>query len=104
MIVDGLRYISGQRTGVADASRASISGDTEAQTVQILHESGFLVIVGHDAGPRSDRGFYPRRSRQSSLNGMFREQPGGDHHRWIRGIRAARDGGNHHRSVIEILA
>ncbi len=47
-LVDGLRYLGGQRAGVADAGGTSIADDVELQLFEIGHQAGFLQVVAHN--------------------------------------------------------
>ena len=40
--------------------------------------------------------------RQAALDRLLGEQPGGEHHRRVRGVGAARDGGDHDVPVVEL--
>ena len=49
MLVDALRNIGRQRTGVTDARGAAITHHVEAQLFKVRQQSGFGVVVGDDA-------------------------------------------------------
>ena len=49
-----------QRSGVADAGRAAIADEVEAERVEILLQAGLVEIVGDDLRARRERGFHPR--------------------------------------------
>ena len=50
----------GQRTGVADARRAAVADELEAELVEILLHAGLTQIVGHDLRARRERRLHPR--------------------------------------------
>src|SRR6185312_17377701 len=104
VLVNGLGNVRGQGAGVADASGASVTDNLKTKFVEVLHEVGLLVVMGHDARTRSNRSLHPRRGGETALDGFLCQQTSGDHHRWIRCVGATGDCRNHHRTMIEILA
>ena len=47
MLVDSRTHFRNQGSGVADARRAAIPHDVEAELLQIRQQSGAFVVVGH---------------------------------------------------------
>ena len=54
--------------------------------------------------PGREARLHPRPPRQARLDGLAGQQPGAEHDRRVRRVRAARDRGDHHRAVVEALA
>ena len=48
---DGFLDRPGQRTGVADAGRAAVADEIEAQRVEIALQAGLVEVIGDDARP-----------------------------------------------------
>ena len=69
---------------------------------QRRHEPGLLVVVGDDERTRRERRLHPRRRREPARHGVPREEPGRDHHRRVRRVRARRDRRDHDRAVGEV--
>ena len=80
---NGLRNFVWQRTGVADASRASVAHNMKLQLLQIRHQLSLLQIVAHHFRSRRQRGLHPRRHGHSFLDRFLRQQTSGHHHRGI---------------------
>ena len=59
-------------------------------------------IIGDDLRAGRQRGFDPRLNRQATLTCLLRDQSSGDHHRWVRGVGAARDRSNHDVTVLQL--
>src|SRR5208282_5790852 len=94
--------VGGQRATVADAGGAAVADDVEAQLVEIGQQASLLVVVGDHARARRERGLDPRRNGEAFFDGFLRKQAGGDHHRWVRRVRATGDGGNNDGAMIEV--
>ena len=92
----------GQRAGVADAGRAAVADEVEAQRVECLREAGALQVLGDHPRAGREAGLDPRLRLQAALDGLARQQPGGDHHGGVRGVGARRDRGDHHGAVIDL--
>ncbi len=45
-VVDGLAHLGDERAGVADAGRAAVADEVEAELVEVRREAGPLVVVG----------------------------------------------------------
>src|ERR1035438_6295836 len=91
VFVDGFGDAGEQRSGVADARRAPVSGEIEAQGVEGLHEVGALEVIHHDATARGERCLHPRLRAQPELDGSLGDESGRDQHGGVGGIRARRD-------------
>ena len=90
-----------QRSGVADAGRAPVADQVEPELVEVFVQARPLQVLGHDLGARRQRGLDPRLDRQPALDGVAGEDPGAEHHRRVRGVRAARDRRDHDMAVVE---
>src|SRR3546814_8620674 len=71
----------GQRAGVADAGGAAVADHVEAELLQVVHQPGFLEVVGDHQRARPERGLDPRRGLQALGRRVAREQAGAEHHR-----------------------
>ena len=94
----GLLDVRVERAGVADARRAAVADEVEAELVEIGREAGLLEVIRDDARTGRERRLHGRVHLQTFFHGLLREQTGGDHHARIAGVRAARDGGDQHRA------
>ena len=92
---------SRQRAGVADARRAAVADEVEAERLQRLGQAGAVVVLGDDLRAGRQRGLHPRLRAQPARDRVAREQPGAEHHRRVRGVRAARDRRDHDVAVVE---
>ena len=99
LIGDRFGDVGRQRPRVADAGRAAVADDVEAERVERVLQIRLREVVGHDFGTRRERGLDPRLRLQSALDRIAREQSRADHHGRIRRIGAARDRGDHDRAV-----
>ncbi len=99
---DRLRDLVGQRARVADAGRAAVADGLEAELVEVAVEARALVVLGDDLRAGRERRLHPRPPRQPALDRLLREQPGGDHHLRVRGVRARGDRGDHDGAVVEL--
>ncbi len=93
-----------ERARVPDAGRAPVADRLEAELVEVTRQSRFLVVLGDDPRARCEAGLHPRLSLEAALDSVSGDQSGGDHHRGVRGIRAARDRGDDHGPVVELEA
>src|ERR1035441_1115924 len=103
VIFYGLRDIGWQRSGVANAGRASVAHNIEAQLVEIWRESCFIEIFRDHARTWSQRTLHPGWNVQIPLDGLLRQQPCRQHDRWIGSVRATGYRGNHDRAMVKIL-
>ena len=100
---DGVADAFEQRAGVADARRAAVADEVEAERLQWLHEAGPLEVVDHDARPRRERGLDPGLRAQAPLDRLLGHQPGGDEHLGVRRVGTARDRRNDHITVGDLV-
>ena len=103
LILDDLRHRLGQRPAVADARRAAVPDDVEAELGEVLEQARGLVVLGDDERTRREAGLDPRLGLEAALDGVSREQAGANHHARIRRVGAARDRGHDHGAVGESL-
>ena len=57
---DDVGDLLGQRAAVADAGRAAVADEVEAELVQVLGQPGPVEVLGHDLRARRERGLDPR--------------------------------------------
>ena len=101
-LVDRGADLGDERTGVADARRAAVAHEVEAELLQVGRQAGLRVVVGDDLGARREGGLDPGLARQALLDGILGEQGGTDHHRRVGGVRARRDGRDRDRAVVDL--
>src|SRR5690606_40244836 len=70
-----------QRAGVADAGRAAVADEVEAELVQVRRQTGALVVVRDDLRAGRQRRLDPRLAGQALLDGLLRQQRRADHDR-----------------------
>ena len=87
--------------GIADAGRATVADDVEAELVEICLQPGLVEIIGDDARARRERSFHGRIDAQSALDRFLREQTGGEHHARVARVRATRDRRDQHAAVTD---
>ena len=90
--------------GVADARRAAVGGDGEAELLEIGQEPGLGQVVGDHARARRERGLDVRLDREAVLDGLLREQARGEQHARVRRVGARRDRGDQHVAVADATA
>ena len=71
---DGVLDRRGQRAGIADAGRAAVADEVEAELVEIRLQAGLVQIIGDDARAGRERGLDQRIDLQAALDGLLREQ------------------------------
>ena len=98
-----LDFITGQWAAVADAGRAPVTDEVEAQLLEVGHQPGRLQVVGDHPRARRQAGLDRRRHFQPALDGPLGQQAGGHHHRRIRGVGTAGDGRDDDRAVADPL-
>ena len=101
VVVDGLRDLLGQRSGVADAGGAAVADQEEAQLLQIRPQPGLVVVVADHLRARRHRRLDPRLGRQPLFDGVAGQQRRAEHHRRVGRVGARRDRGDRHRAVVE---
>ena len=67
---DDLGDLLRQRPAVADAGRAAVADEVEAELVQVLGQPGAVQVLGDDLRARGQRGLDPRLDRQPLLDGV----------------------------------
>ena len=100
-LVDRRGDLVRQRAGVADARRAAVADEVEAERLEVLGEAGALVVLGDDLRARRQRRLDPRRARQALGDRVARQQAGGEHDRRVGGVGAGGDRGDHDVAVVE---
>ena len=99
---DDVGDLLGQGTAVADAGRAAVADEVEAQLVEVFGQPGPFQVLGDHLGAGSQRGLDPRLDLQPLLDGVAGQQPGAEHHRRVGGVGAAGDRGDHDVAVVEL--
>ncbi|KFB73618.1 MAG: hypothetical protein AW09_001112 [Candidatus Accumulibacter phosphatis] len=74
--------------GIADTGRAAVTGEREAEFGERLQEASLFQIIGDHPRAGSQRGLDVRLHAQAFVDGLLRQQSGGDHHCRIAGIGA----------------
>ncbi len=72
VLVDRGGDLVDQRAGVADADRAAVADGVEAEPLEVLVETGLLVVVGDDLRARAERGLDPRLLLQAACSRALR--------------------------------
>ena len=73
--VDRLGDRLGQRPGIADAGRAAVADEVEAERVEMLLQPGLGEVLGHHLRARRERRLHPRLRLQPLLVRLLGEQP-----------------------------
>src|SRR5262249_27360634 len=98
------RDVLGERTAVADAGRAAVANDVEADLLHVLEQAGLTVVLGHHQRAGGERRLHVRRNLEALLDRLLRDEAGAEHDRRVRSVRAAGNGGDDHRTVADLLA
>ena len=96
----GLDLGTGERARVADASRAPVADEEEAELLERLEQAGRLEVVGHHARPGRQACLDVGAHCQAELHRLLGQQAGRDHHRRVGSVGAARDRRDDDRSVL----
>ena len=102
VVVDRRGDLLDERARVADAGRAAVADEVEAELLEVGPHAGLLVVVGDDLGARGQRGLDPRLDRQALLDGVPGEQGGRQHDRRVGRVGARRDRGDRDGAVVEL--
>ena len=89
VVLNRLRYNRRQGAAVADARRATVADEMEAQLLERAHEVGAHQIIGYRFRTGRQAGFDPGLALQTALDGFLGDQPGSDQHIGIGRIRAS---------------
>ena len=98
---DRLGHRLGQRAAVANTRGAAVADQREAELVQGRVEAGLLIVVGHHAAARGQAGLHVRLDGKPALDGLLRDQAGGEHDVRVARVRATGDGGDDHGPVAD---
>ena len=98
----GLDLGTGERARVADASRAPVADEEEAELLERLEQAGRLEVVGHHARPGRQACLDVGAHCQAELHRLLGQQAGRDHHRRVGSVGAARDRRDDDRSVLHL--
>ena len=80
-----------ERARVADARRAAVAREREAELLERRHQAGVGEVGGDGLRARGERGLDRRRHPQPARDGVPGEQACADHDRRVRGVRARGD-------------
>ncbi len=104
VVAHGLGDLVRERARVADAGRAAVADELEAQRVERLLQPGRREVVGDDARAGREARLDVRGGAQPARDGVAGEQAGGDHHGRVGRVGAGRDRGDHDAAVVHELA
>ncbi len=83
VVIDGLGDFIGQWPRVSNTGGAAVAHEVEAELLQVVHQPGFLVIVGDDFGSRGEGGLDPWLGLQPLLGSVASEKTRCEHHRGV---------------------
>ena len=98
VLLDGGRDRGVERAGVADARRAAVAREREAELLERRHQACRLEIPGDRLGARRQRRLDGRLDPQSARHRVSGEQPRPDHHGRVGRVGAGGDRGDRHRA------
>ena len=90
-----------ERARVADAGRAAVAGQGEAERREGSGEAGALQVGGHRLGAGRQRRLHGRRDPQAPRDRVPGQEAGPDHDGRVRGVRARGDRGDDDRAVAD---
>ena len=99
---DRLVDLGREVAGVADARRAAVGGDGEAELLEIGQQPGLGQVLGDHARARRERRLDVRLDRQALLDRLLREQARSDQHARIRRVGAGGDRGDQYVAVADV--
>ena len=73
-----------QGPGIANAGRATVAHEVEAETIEMALEVRLRQVVGNDPAPRGKRGLDERPRLQTPFDRLFREESSGQHDARVR--------------------
>src|SRR6266446_999991 len=80
-----------QRSGIADASRATVTDEIKAELIEIFLQPGFLKIIGDHARAGCERSFYCGIDTQPAFDRFLCEQAGREHYAGVARVCATGD-------------
>ncbi len=98
---DGVVEFRSEVAGVADARRAAIRGEAEAQLLEIGQEPRARQVVGDDTRAGCQRCLDVALDGQAALDGFLGQESGCKQHTGIRRVRTRRDRRDQHVAVAE---
>lgn len=101
--LDGGSDLIGQRTGVTDASGATVANNGKAELFHIRQQARAFQVAGDDTRTGSKRGLDVRLNVETSLDGLLGQQSSTNHNVGVRCVSARSDGGNDDISVLEFV-
>ena len=91
-----------ERAGVADAGRAAVADEVEAELVEIGLQPVFSRYSVTTREPGASEVFTDGLHCQAAFNGLLRQQAGGQHDARVGGVGAGGDRRDHHVAMSEI--
>ena len=88
-------------TGVADAGRAAVGGDVEAELLEVGQQSGARQVVCHYARAGRQGGLDVGFHLHSGFDRLLGQQTGGQQHAGVRGVGAGGDRRDQHVAVAD---
>jgi len=79
VVLDGRADMLFERAAVADARRAAVANQLEAEFVEIFSQARGFEVIGDDFRTRRQAGLHPRLAVQAALDRFLRDQTGAQH-------------------------
>ena len=98
---DDLVDLGRQVAGIADAGRAAVGREVEAELFEVRQQVGLSEVFGDDARSRRERSLDVLLHRQPGLDRLLRQQPGREQHAGVRGVGARRDRSDQHVAIAD---
>ena len=76
---------------LGEARRASVPDEVEPELFEVWRQPGAVEVARHDPRARGEARLHMWFNGQAFLDRVLRKEPRCDHHRRVRGVRAARD-------------
>jgi len=99
----GLGHRLGQRARVADARRAAVADEVEAEGLEVGHEPRVLQVIRDDLRAGREGRLHPRFRGEPTLDRLLREEAGAEHDGRVGRVRARRDRGEDDRALRELV-
>lgn len=86
---------------VTNATHATVSSGSETKLVEVLVNTGVLIVLGDDMGTWGEGSLDVRLHSETLLCGVLGEETSSEHHIGVRGICARSDSSNNDITVVE---
>ena len=90
--------------GVADAGRAAVAGDVEAELLEVRQQARLVRYSVTMREPGASEVLMCGLTVRPALDRLLREQAGGEQHARVGGVGAGGDGGDQHVAVADLDA